>query len=132
MKDWLPLTFRVRQPLSNMVMAHILGESSKAETEDLFVELVLDMFDTSAIQPTVKEKILEPGGASSSSRIIPGKSWPANLVVDDSGIIREQLSHTLRYHGYKVLTADKGGMGLTMAMTHSEIDLFIVDINMPI
>ena len=24
-----------------------------------------------------------------------------------------------------------GGMGLTMAMTHSEIDLFIVDINMP-
>ena len=53
------------------------------------------------------------------------------LVVDDSGIIREQLSHTLRYHGYKVLTADNGGMGLTMAMTHSEIDLFIVDINMP-
>ena len=53
------------------------------------------------------------------------------LVVDASGIIREQLSHTLRYHGYKVLTADNGGMGLTMAMTHSEIDLFIVDINMP-
>ena len=25
------------------------------------------------------------------------------LVVDDSGIIREQLSHTLRFHGYKVL-----------------------------
>ncbi len=53
------------------------------------------------------------------------------LVVDDSGIIREQLSHTLRYHGYKVLTADNGGMGLTMAMSHPEINLFIVDINMP-
>jgi two-component system chemotaxis response regulator CheY len=53
------------------------------------------------------------------------------LVVDDSGIIREQLSHTLRYHGFTVLTADNGGQGLTMAMSHPEIDLFIVDINMP-
>ena len=53
------------------------------------------------------------------------------LVVDDSGIIREQLSHTLRFHGYTVLLADNGGQGLTVAMSHPEIDLFIVDINMP-
>ncbi len=53
------------------------------------------------------------------------------LVVDDSGIIREQLSHTLRFHGYTVILADNGGQGLTMAMSHPEIDLFIVDINMP-
>ena len=36
----------------------------RAEGDNLFVELVLDMFDTNAIQPTVKEKILEPGGLS--------------------------------------------------------------------
>ena len=36
----------------------------RTEGDDLFVELVLDMFDTNAIQPTVKEKILEPGGLS--------------------------------------------------------------------
>jgi len=53
------------------------------------------------------------------------------LVVDDSGIIREQLAHLLRYNGFTVLLADNGGMGLTLGMTHSEIDLFIVDINMP-
>ncbi len=53
------------------------------------------------------------------------------LVVDDSGIIREQLSRTLNYHGFEVLTADNGGLGLTLAMAHPEISLFIVDINMP-
>ena len=53
------------------------------------------------------------------------------LVVDDSGIIREQLSRTLGFHGFEVLTADNGGLGLTLAMSHPEIALFIVDINMP-
>ena len=34
------------------------------QTESLFVELVLDMFDADAIQPNIKQKILEPGGLS--------------------------------------------------------------------
>ena len=34
------------------------------ETDSLFVELCLDMFDLSAIQPNVKQKIIEPGGLS--------------------------------------------------------------------
>ena len=34
------------------------------ETDSLFVELCLDMFDMSAIQPNVKQKIIEPGGLS--------------------------------------------------------------------
>ncbi len=34
------------------------------QTESLFVELVLDMFNVDAIQPNIKQKILEPGGLS--------------------------------------------------------------------
>ena len=34
------------------------------ETDSLFVELCLDMFDVAAIQPNVKQKIIEPGGLS--------------------------------------------------------------------
>ena len=34
------------------------------ETDSLFVELCLDMFDLAAIQPNVKQKIIEPGGLS--------------------------------------------------------------------
>jgi CheY-specific phosphatase CheX/CheY-like chemotaxis protein len=34
------------------------------QTESLFVELVLDMFNVNAIQPNIKQKILEPGGLS--------------------------------------------------------------------
>ena len=60
-----PLTFRGETTTVEYGHGSLsLVNRLKAEKDDLFVELVLDMFDTSAIQPTVKEKILEPGGLS--------------------------------------------------------------------
>ena len=60
-----PLTFRGETATVEYGHGSLsLVNRLKAEGDDLFVELVLDMFDTGAIQPTVKEKILEPGGLS--------------------------------------------------------------------
>lgn len=60
-----PLTFRGETATVEYGHGSLsLVNRLKTETDDLFVELVLDMFDTNAIQPTVKEKILEPGGLS--------------------------------------------------------------------
>ena len=60
-----PLTFRGETATVEYGHGSLsLVNRLRTEGDDLFVELVLDMFDTNAIQPTVKEKILEPGGLS--------------------------------------------------------------------
>jgi len=60
-----PLTFRGETATVEYGHGSLsLVNRLRTEGDDLFVELVLDMFDTSSIQPTVKEKILEPGGLS--------------------------------------------------------------------
>jgi len=53
------------------------------------------------------------------------------LVVDDSAIVRTDLSGMLQSHGFKVLTAEDGDVAAELAANHPEIDLCIVDFNMP-
>ena len=53
------------------------------------------------------------------------------LVVDDSAIVRTDLSAMLQKHGFTVLTAEDGDIAADLAGEHPEIDLCIVDFNMP-
>ena len=52
------------------------------------------------------------------------------LVVDDEPDIRETLQDYLELHGYGVSQAD-GGEALRAAIAEHDIDLVLLDINMP-
>jgi two-component system phosphate regulon response regulator OmpR len=52
------------------------------------------------------------------------------LVVDDEPDIRETLQDYLELHGYRVTQAE-GGEALRAAIDENEIDLVLLDINMP-
>jgi two-component system, chemotaxis family, chemotaxis protein CheY len=52
------------------------------------------------------------------------------LVVDDSATVRQQLHSLLRTHGFGVTEAEDGEQGLATA-TAEQVDLLIVDVNMP-
>ncbi len=52
------------------------------------------------------------------------------LVVDDEPDIRETLQDYLELHGYRVTQAD-GGAALRAAVAEDEVDLVLLDINMP-
>lgn len=55
---------------------------------------------------------------------------PTILVVDDSDIMRDQISADLQSAGYSVIEGENGEAGLAKAISH-EIDLIITDFNMP-
>jgi two-component system, chemotaxis family, chemotaxis protein CheY len=52
------------------------------------------------------------------------------LVVDDSATVRQQLHSLLHTHGFGVTEAEDGEQGLATA-TAEQVDLLIVDVNMP-
>ncbi len=52
------------------------------------------------------------------------------LVVDDDRQIRDFVSDTLQYAGYKTLAASDGAAGIQLAEAHAP-DLIILDVNMP-
>ena len=58
---------------------------------------------------------------------MPGKI----LCIDDSATIRMLLKKNLEPEGYEVIEAADGRQGLDVAKTE-KIDLFIVDVNMPV
>lgn len=53
------------------------------------------------------------------------------MVVDDSEIIRFQLSTDLTKEGHEVIEACDGLHGLQMLKEHNDIKLIICDVNMP-
>lgn len=53
------------------------------------------------------------------------------LIVDDSVMIRQMVSFTLREAGFEVTEAENGQEGLTRIGEHAP-DLIITDLNMPI
>lgn len=55
---------------------------------------------------------------------------PTILVVDDSDIMRDQISTDLKAEGYSVIEGENGESGLEKAMMH-DFDLVITDFNMP-
>jgi two-component system, chemotaxis family, chemotaxis protein CheY len=52
------------------------------------------------------------------------------LIVDDSATVRQQLQVLLRGNGFGVLEAEDGKQGLATA-TREDVDMLIVDVNMP-
>jgi len=53
------------------------------------------------------------------------------LVVDDSPVVREEVSEFLTTHGFSVITAEDGVDGLQKLSNNQEIKLVISDVNMP-
>lgn len=53
------------------------------------------------------------------------------LVVDDSPTIRAQVAESLTAGGHVVMEATDGVDGLEVLQEHSDIDLVILDVNMP-
>jgi two-component system chemotaxis response regulator CheY len=56
---------------------------------------------------------------------------PRILIVDDSLAIREQVSTTLTAAGFEVVTASDGVEALEAIRANAEIELIILDLNMP-
>ena len=53
------------------------------------------------------------------------------FVVDDSVTMRQQLAGFLKINGFDVLEASNGSEGVIQAKA-SQVDLMIVDVNMPV
>ena len=53
------------------------------------------------------------------------------LTIDDSATMRMLIKKTLQPDGYTILEADNGQSGLNVAAA-DKIDLFFVDVNMPV
>ncbi len=54
------------------------------------------------------------------------------LIIDDSESIREVVSSGLELSGYNVIKGINGEDGLKCLHAHSDIDLVITDLNMPV
>ena len=54
------------------------------------------------------------------------------LIVDDSSLIRRVVSKTAQNAGYEVVSASDGQEALDELQKHSDINLILTDINMPI
>ena len=53
------------------------------------------------------------------------------LIVDDSAVMRQMVSHTLKQAGHSVTAANDGKAALTIA-SKEKFELVITDINMPV
>jgi two-component system, OmpR family, KDP operon response regulator KdpE len=69
-----------------------------------------------------------PGGMRQTSN--PGAHRPLIIVVEDEQAIRHFLRTGLTAHGYEVLEADSGKLGLSLASARSP-DLLILDLGLP-
>ena len=54
------------------------------------------------------------------------------LIVDDSSTARAQVAKILAGIGREFIEAEDGSQGLALLQQHAEIDLVIVDYNMPV
>lgn len=54
------------------------------------------------------------------------------LLVDDEPKIRSTYRRLLTYEGYAVLEAENGEAATLLLMTHPDIDVVLLDINMPV
>jgi two-component system, cell cycle sensor histidine kinase and response regulator CckA len=76
--------------------------------------------ETIAVQKPVKEKSSELWGSGTV------------LLVEDEDMVRAVAERALTRHGYQVLTAANGEDGLEILSQHSEIDLIVTDVVMPV
>ncbi|MFK8139062.1 MAG: response regulator [Bdellovibrionales bacterium] len=54
------------------------------------------------------------------------------MVVDDSRMIQSLVAETLSYKGIEVIAADHGQHAVDLIAEHSDIDLILLDWNMPV
>lgn len=72
-----------------------------------------------------------PGKKDDPSTVFQGEG-EGILVIDDEETVREMAKEMLEYYGYKVFCAENGECALNMYQDNlSEIDLVILDLNMP-
>lgn len=53
------------------------------------------------------------------------------LIIDDSKFTRLEIVQILKSEGFEVLQAEDGQQGVDVAAMHPDIDLFIIDYNLP-
>jgi len=54
------------------------------------------------------------------------------LVVDDAKVVRVSLGRMMKQLGYEVLEAADGAQGVTQVEANSDIDVIMLDWNMPV
>jgi two-component system cell cycle sensor histidine kinase/response regulator CckA len=80
--------------------------------------------------PIVEDKVSVQSKESEKPDLLIGNE--TILVVEDDGIVREIAVEFLMYLGYKVLSAENGGMALIIAEQHEgSIQLMLTDVVMP-
>ncbi len=53
------------------------------------------------------------------------------LVVEDEGLIRQDLANQLRVSGFKTIEADNAEEALSVIMADTHVDLMLLDLRMP-
>ena len=112
------------------VQAHIqqLENDSKKvssvliDKENLIAELNRKIAELSSAQHTA------PAASSSSLKAIGERRL---LVVDDSKVVRNKLSNTLKKAGYQVELAEDGRDALNKLQADNNFDLVVTDLEMP-
>lgn len=56
---------------------------------------------------------------------------PTLLLVDHEPALLELLSHRLKDHGYRVLTAESGEVALELCSNENRIDILVCEVRMP-
>mgnify|MGYP001818876239 CR=1 FL=1 len=68
---------------------------------------------------------------SALGHAVVSKTQQTALVADDSPIIRELLSETLRSFGLNVIEAEDGADALLQLERHGKADILVTDLDMP-
>jgi DNA-binding response OmpR family regulator len=91
------------------------------------IPIVPDPYDVDSILPIIRKTLTS--ASQSGTRFTSDNSLPI-LVVDDSDILREELSMVLSLEGYQVAQASNGQQALE-AVYHADYGLILLDIAMP-
>jgi two-component system, cell cycle response regulator DivK len=72
--------------------------------------------------------MLQPVQRSSDG--LPGRSMSTILLIEDNEMNRDMLSRRLERRGYRIVTADSGELGISLAQLEVP-DLILMDITLP-
>lgn len=74
----------------------------------------------------------QPTSNTTASDDTAGPSAPQTLLlVDDEPALLESLSHRLKDHGYRVLTAESTQVALDLCSNEDRIDILVSEVRMP-
>ncbi len=85
-----------------------------------------------AVADTFPEDGEEGGGRETAATGEGEPSAPTVLALDDDPVTRLLITATLKRKGYRVLEGGDGAQGLRALEEHPEVDLVVVDLEMPV